>query len=86
MAHQSSAAAMIEDMRSRGLTTLGDVDETAVETFLADITSDIPVANLIQVRDRMVSMIQRREKARGTNLPTMAATADRITAIIEQRS
>ena len=85
MAQQSvDPMALIHQIAATGL-NVGDIDHDAVEQFIAGVSDDVPTAGLIKARDNMIAMIQRREKARGTNLPTMAATAARLNDIIIER-
>lgn len=76
---------LVQEKIERGYTNLGDVDQAAVAEFLKG-AEGAPIEDLARARDRLVNMVRRGEKARGTNTPTMAATADALTAIIERRA
>ncbi len=64
------------------------VDQEAVEAFLGG-ADEMPREQLIKVVQRMHSMIQRGEKARGpkgmVSLETMATAADRLTEIVKAK-
>ena len=72
---------MIEDKRSRGY-QLGEADEAAVDRFMVG-TAGATTEQLRAVRDRILHAIEGNVKIGGESLTTMAATADRLTAIIE---
>lgn len=72
---------MIDDMRGRGY-QMPDADEAAVAKFIAG-TVGATKEQLATVRDRLLGSISRGVKVGGESLPTMAAAADRLTAIIE---
>jgi len=72
---------MIEDKRSKGY-QMGEADEAAVDKFLAG-TVGATTKQLTTIRDRLLRAIDGNVKIGGESLPTMAAAADRLTAIIE---
>ncbi|MCC6833274.1 MAG: hypothetical protein IT200_18215 [Thermoleophilia bacterium] len=84
MATTISAMDMVQALRERGYSAEA-VDDEAVEQFVRGADA-MPREKLIVVVQRMHSMIERRERARGpkgyVSLETMATAADRLTAII----
>ena len=77
-------AEMIEQLRAQGYTgtaDLGEIDEVAVEQFVAGAKDATP-AQIEQIANRMYAMVGRHEMARGANLPTMAAVADRLMGLL----